>query len=152
NHIWGVVGYSGFKGTIDAEEHELREGMYRFDRGYGDFTKMGHTSNNTWGLGFTETNEVVASTANNTHSVYMGIPNEYYDGVEGLRNRGSIKIDGHYPMRAVTDHVRQVDVFGGYTAASGHHFYTARTYPEKYWDGYSMVAEPTGHLVHWARI
>ena len=152
NHIWGVVGYSGFKGTIDGEEHELRQGIYRFDRDYGDFKKMGHTSNNTWGLGFTETNEVFASTANNTHSVYMGIPNEYYDGVEGLRNRGSIKIDGHYPMRAVTDHVRQVDVFGGYTAASGHHFYTARTYPEKYWDGYAMVAEPTGHLVHWARI
>lgn len=152
NHIWGVVGYSGFNGTIGGEEMEFRQGIYRFDRDYGDFAKMGNTSNNTWGLGFTETNQVFASTANNTHSVFMGIPNEYYDDVKGLRNRGSIKIDGHYPMRPVTDHVRQVDVFGGYTAASGHHFYTARTYPERYWQGYAMVAEPTGHLVHWARI
>ena len=152
NHIWGVVGYSGFRGQVDGKELAFRQGIYRFDRGYGDFKKMGHTSNNTWGLGFTETNEVFASTANNTHSVYMGIPNEYYEDVEGLSNRGSIKIDGHYPMQTVTDKVRQVDVFGGFTAASGHHFYTARTYPERYWEGYALVAEPTGHLVHWARI
>ena len=152
NYIWGVVGYSGFRGTIGGEEFQLRQGIYRFDRDYGHFSKMGNTSNNTWGLGFTETGEVFASTANNTHSVYMGIPNSYFEDVKGLPNRGSMKIDGHYPMRAVTDHVRQVDVFGGYTAASGHHFYTARTYPEKYWTGHALVAEPTGHLVHWAQI
>lgn len=152
NHIWGVVGYSGFRGNIGGEDFEFRQGIYRFDRDYGNFKKMGHTSNNTWGLGFTETNEVFASTANNTHSVYMGIPNEFYEGVEGIRNRGSIKIDGHYPMQTVTDHVRQVDVFGGFTAASGHHFYSARTFPKQYWDNYALVAEPTGHLVHWARI
>src|SRR5690554_68684 len=142
NHIWGVVGYSGFRGQVDGKELAFRQGIYRFDREHGDFKKVGHTSNNTWGLGFTETNEVFASTANNTHSVYMGIPNEYYEDVEGLSNRGSIKIDGHYPMQTVTDKVRQVDVFGGFTAASGHHFYTARTYPERYWEGYALVAEP----------
>lgn len=152
NHIWGAVGYSGFKGSIAGEPHELRQGFYRFDRNYSHFEKMGNTSNNTWGLGITETNQVFASTANNTHSVFMGIPNSYYKNINGLKNHGSIKIDGHYAMKTVTDKVRQVDVFGGFTAASGHHFYTARKYPEKYWTGHAMVAEPTGHLVHWAQI
>ena len=152
NHIWGTVGYSGFKGSIAGKPLEFRQGIYRFDRDYTGFEKMGNTSNNTWGLGFTETNQVFASTANNTHSVFMGIPNSYYTNIKGLENHGSIKIDGHYSMKTVTDKVRQVDVFGGFTAAAGHHFYTARTYPEKYWTGHAMVAEPTGHLVHWARI
>lgn len=152
NKIWGVVGYSGFEGEIGLDSFRFRQGLYRFDPDYRNFEIMGNTSNNTWGLGFTETNQVFASTANNTHSVFMGIPSRYYEGLKGLRNRGSIKIDGHYPMHPVTDKVRQVDVFGGFTAASGHYFYTARDYPDKYWNNHAMVAEPTGHLVHWAKI
>lgn len=152
NRIWGSVGYSGFKGEIDGFPFDFRQGFFRFDRNYSNFEKTGNTSNNTWGLGFTEANQVFGSTANNTHSVYSGIPNRYYEKTEGLKNEGTIKIDGHYPMHPVTDKVRQVDVFGGFTAAAGHHFYTARHYPERYWNNYALIAEPTGHLVHQARI
>jgi len=152
NKIWGSVGYSGFKGEIDGEPFEFQQGFYRFDPDFTNFEKIGNTSNNTWGLGFTEENQVFGSTANNTHSVYMGIPNRYFDGVHGMGQDGTVKIDGHYHMHPVTDKVRQVDVFGGFTAAAGHYFYTAREYPQKYWNNYAMVAEPTGHLVHWAKI
>lgn len=152
NQIWGSVGYSGFKGEIDGESFDFQQGFYRFDPDFTNFEKVGNTSNNTWGLGFTEENQVFGSTANNTHSVYMGIPNHFFDGVHGLGHDGTVKIDGHYHMHPVTDKVRQVDVFGGFTAAAGHYFYTAREYPQKYWDHYAMVAEPTGHLVHWAKI
>src|SRR5690625_714031 len=152
NKIWGSVGYSGFKGEIDGEPFEFQQGFYRFDPEFTNFEKIGNTSNNTWGLGFTEENQVFGSTANNTHSVYMGIPNRYFDGVHGMGQDGTVKIDGHYHMHPVTDKVRQVDVFGRFTAAAGHYFYTAREYPQKYWNNYAMVAEPTGHLVHWAKI
>lgn len=151
NQIWGVVGYSGFKGTIAGEPRQFRQGIYRFTPDVSSFEFLTSTTNNTWGLGFTENNDVFASTANNTHSVYMGIPDQMAEGVEGIP-LGSPKIDGHYAMHPVTDKVRQVDVFGGFTAASGHNFYTARNFPDKYWDHAAFVTEPTGHLVHIAWI
>lgn len=152
NQIWGVVGYSGFEGMIAGESRKFSQGIYRFKPDLSSFEFMTATSNNTWGLGFTPTNEVFASTANNTHSVFMGIPNKALRDVQGIRPGGSMKIDGHYAMRTITSQVRQVDVFGGFTAASGHNFYTARAYPEAYWDHTALVCEPTGHLVHLAKI
>ena len=152
NHIWGTVGYSGFKGAIGGVPFTFGQGFYRFAPDVSSFEFMTSTSNNTWGLGFTENNDIFGSTANNTHSVFMGIPNKALQGVEGMNAGGSAKIDGHYAMHPITQHVRQVDVFGGFTAAAGHSFYTARNYPEEYWNRIAFVCEPTGHLVHSARI
>ena len=152
NKIWGVVGYSGFEGNIGGEDFRFRQGIYRFSRNFDDFEFMTSTSNNTWGLGFTEDNDVFASTANNTHSVYMSVPNAYFENVQGIPLGGSNKIDGHYAMHPITPNYRQVDVFGGFTAAAGHHFYTARNYPAKYQDHIAFVCEPTGGLVHAAII
>jgi len=151
NKIWGTVGYSGFKGTIAGRNYEFAQGIYRFARDVSSFEFMTSTSNNTWGLGFNENNDVFASTANNTHSVFMGIPDRAARNVEGIAI-GSVKIDGHYAMHPITDKVRQVDVFGGFTAAAGHNFYTARAYPESFWNKAAFVCEPTGHLVHIATI
>ena len=152
NQIYGTVGYSGFEGSIFGKEQKFSQGLYRFDPGFGTFEFLTNTSNNTWGLGITETNAVFGSTANNTHSVFLGIPNVDLIGVEGIPAQGSLKIDGHYDMRPITANYRQVDVFGGFTAAAGHHFYTARNYPREYWNRYAFVCEPTGGLVHIAKI
>ncbi|WP_089321352.1 PVC-type heme-binding CxxCH protein [Pontibacter ummariensis] len=152
NQIWGVVGYSGFDGTIAGQPRKFSQGVYRFAPDASTFEFVGKTSNNTWGLGFTEANDVFASTANNVHSVFVGIPSKHFQDVEGIPADGSAKIDGHYAMHPITDKVRQVDVFGGFTAASGHNFYTARNYPEAYWNKVALVCEPTGHLVHMAKI
>lgn len=152
NKIWGVVGYSGFEGIIAGVNRQFYQGIYRFKPDVSEFEFMTSTSNNTWGLGFTENNDVFASTANNTHSVFFAIPEKAVKTVEGIRLAGSMKIDGHYGMGPITDKVRQVDVFGGFTAASGHNFYTARSYPNEYWNQVAFVCEPTGHLVHMARI
>lgn len=152
NQVWGVVGYSGFEGSIAGKEQKFNQGVYHFTPDVSAFEFLTSTSNNTWGLGFTETNDVFASTANNTHSVFMGIPNNYFSGVEGIPQQGSKKIDGHYAMHAITPKVRQVDVFGGFTAAAGHSFYTARNFPKEYWNKMAFVSEPTGHLIHMARI
>ncbi len=152
NRVYGVLGYSGFKGNIFGQEQEFRQGVYRFDHHLEEFEFLTNTSNNTWGLGITEDNSIFASTANNTHSVFMGIPNKNFTDVEGITVQGSRKIDGHYAMRPITQNIRQVDVFGGFTAAAGHHFYTAREFPSHFWNKTAFVCEPTGGLVHIATI
>lgn len=152
NMIWGSVGYSGFKGNINGVNHEFRQALYRFSPDASHLEEMTQTSNNTWGLGFTEDFQVFASTANNTHSVYMAIPDRYYHGVKGMPKFGSKKIDGHYAFHPITEKVRQVDVFGGFTAAAGHNLYTARSFPEEYWNKIAFVCAPTGRLVHRAKI
>ncbi|MDR8393643.1 ThuA domain-containing protein [Aliifodinibius sp. S!AR15-10] len=161
NQIWGTLGYSGFEGTIGGEEFEFRQGFYRFTTDFDniDFEYLTATSNNTWGLGFNETFDVFGSTANNEHLVYMGIPQRYYadyewpEGTDRQRwSAGRKKIDGHYAMHPITRNYRQVDVFGGFTAASGFKFYTARQFPEKYWNRIAFVSEPTGNLTHQAII
>ncbi len=152
NKIYGVLGYSGFKGEIFGKPYEFRQGVYRFNTQFTDFEFVTSTSNNTWGLGITEDNALFASTANNTHSVFVGIPNASFANVEGIPAQGSGKIDGHYDMKTITPNVRQVDVFGGFTAAAGHHFYTARSFPSDYWNKVAFVCEPTGGVVHIAKI
>jgi putative membrane-bound dehydrogenase-like protein len=161
NNIWGSVGYSGFEGEINGDSLRFRQGFYRFSTDFDDidFEFLTSTTNNTWGLGFNETFDVFGSTANNEHAVYMGIPRRYYkdyewpEGSEGERwNAGTKKIDGHYAMRPITRNYRQVDVFGGFTAASGFKFYTARQFPKEYWNRIAFVSEPTGGLVHRAII
>lgn len=152
NHIYGVVGYSGFEGSIYDRDLNFRQNMYRFHPKKKYFEVLTNTSNNTWGLGITEDNSLFASTANNTHSVFLGIPIRIMHGSDSIPVEGSLKIDGHYAMQPITPNFRQVDVFGGFTAAAGHHFYTARDYPSNYWNRVAFVCEPTGGLVHIAKI
>ncbi|GAB5554194.1 MAG: ThuA domain-containing protein [Saprospiraceae bacterium] len=152
NKIWGVVGYSGFQGTVAGESLRFGQGIYNFSTKYEDLKFLSKTSNNTWGLGFTNEHDVFASTANNTHSVFMAIPDAYFDDIKGIPDNGSVKIDGHYEMLPITPNYRQVDVFGGFTAAAGHHFYTATNYPKNYQNRVAFVCEPTGGLVHQAII
>ncbi|MGO4919104.1 PVC-type heme-binding CxxCH protein [Maribacter spongiicola] len=152
NNLYGVVGYSGFEGNAFGYDLKFNQNVYRFNPKKKTFEVLTNTSNNTWGLGITEDNSIFASTANNTHSVFVGIPNKNLEDVKGIGADGSAKIDGHYYMQPITPNVRQVDVFGGFTAAAGHHFYTARAFPSTYWNKIAFVCEPTGGLVHQARI
>ena len=147
NYIWGTVGYSAFEGSIGNQDYKFGQGIYRFDSKASDFEFVTATSNNTWGLGFSETFDVFASTANNAHSWYLGIPDRYLNGLAGIPGVGSKKIANYYAFHPITRNVRQVDVFGGFTAAAGHNIYTARAYPKKYWNSMALVCEPTGHLL-----
>jgi putative membrane-bound dehydrogenase-like protein len=151
NRIWGSVGYSGFQGKSGEATLNFLQGIWRMRPDGTRLELMGSFSNNTWGLGFSETFDLFGSTANNTHAVYVGIPNRFSADVKGLPQRaGSKKIDGHYSMAPITSGVRQVDVFGGYTAAAGFNLYTARSFPKEYWNRIAFVNEPTGRLVHQA--
>lgn len=152
NQIWGVVGYSAYDGIVGTDTLKFSQAAYRFEPDGSGMEMMGKTSNNTWGLGFSETFDVFISTANNTHSGYLGVPNRLLSKAEGLNVKGVQKIDGHYAFHTVTQNFRQVDVFGGFTAAAGHQLYTARSFPKDYWNRIALVCEPTGHLLHQAII
>ncbi|WP_449353838.1 PVC-type heme-binding CxxCH protein [Algoriphagus litoralis] len=149
NKIWGVLGYSGFNGEVSGVKHQFGQGVYRFDPSGENLEYLGNTSNNTWGLGFTEDFETFISTANGQHSVYYALSNNLMKRpvFQGTAN-GIHGIDSHYDMPHLTPFLRQVDWFGGYTAAAGHNFYTARSFPKNYWNRISFVAEPTGRVLH----
>ena len=150
NWIWGSVGYSGFKGLVGSSKDTLQfgQGFFRFKTDGSKLEYMTSTSNNTWGMAFDETGNVFGSTANNAHGWYMPIPKHYFAGAAHLRENGSRSTDTHKDMKPITEKVRQVDVFGGFTAAAGHNFYTARAFPKAYWNRVAFVAEPTGHILH----
>lgn len=148
NWIWGCVGYSGFKGKLpETDSLKFGQAFFRFKPDGSKMEWMTTTSNNTWGFAFNETNDVFGSTANNSHGWYMAIPHRYFNSANMIDN-GSRSTDTHRDMKPITEKVRQVDAFGGFTAAAGHNFYTARAFPKKYWNNIAFVAEPTGHILH----
>ncbi|MEX1182033.1 MAG: PVC-type heme-binding CxxCH protein [Gemmatimonadota bacterium] len=151
NWIWGAVGDAGFAGDVGGEKMQFEDAIYRFRPDGSELEIVARYSNNTWGLGFTESFDLFANTANNEHSVFIAIPQRYYEGVRGLRGAGWARIDGHYARHTLAP-TRQVDYFGGFTAAGGHHFYSARSYPREYWNRIAFVHEATGGLVHRAVI
>lgn len=149
NKIWGVVGYAGFDGTIDGKSFKFGQGVYHFSPDGKKFDFLARTSNNTWGLGFTEENDVFISTANNTHSAYFSMPAKFMRRTLPETTIQPVqKLDGHYDIHVVFPNLRQVDVQGGFTAAAGHNFYTARNFPKNYWNRIAFVAEPTGRMLH----
>jgi putative membrane-bound dehydrogenase-like protein len=156
NYIWGTVGYSRFKGQVGDKTFDFGQAVYRFKPDGSGFEQVTGTTNNTWGLGMSETFDVFGSTANNDPSFYVAIPNRYFEGVEGLPmpagggrgvGAGYQSAAQFYNAHYVTPYIRQVDVFGGYTAGAGHQLYTARAFPKRYWNRIAFINEPTAHLV-----
>jgi uncharacterized protein len=158
NYIWGTVGYSGFDGEMNGKKMTFGQGVYRFKPDGSGFEYVTGSTNNTWGLGFSETFDVFGSTANNDPSFYVAIANRYFEGVDGLLTTsgpgarptsgpGYQSLAQFYNAHYVTPYIRQVDVHGGYTAAAGHQLYTARQFPQRYWNRIAFITEPTAHLV-----
>ena len=148
NWIWMAIGYAGFEGIVGEDKHQFKQGLFRLKPDMSSLDYLAHFSNNTWGLGVSENGDVLASTANNEHSVHLVIPERYFQRVNGFDKAGYAPSAPYKKMHPITDKVRQADVFGGYTAAAGHALYTARHFPKDYWNRAAFVNEPTGHLVH----
>jgi azurin len=143
-----VVGYSGYyNGKKGKDSVRISNGVYKFDPNTRQLEYLSNTSNNTWGLGFSEENDVFISTANNTHTAFLGMPRRYFQKVN-INETGVEKLDAHYAVHTGTKNLRQVDVHGGFTAAAGHSLYTARVFPKEYWNKVAFVTEPTARLVH----
>ncbi len=148
NRIWGTVGYSGFRTLVGVDTVNYSQGLWALNSDGKSFEWLGNTTNNTWGLGFSEDYDAFVSTANNTHSAALVVPKRYLDKA-GLTNETGIeKIESHYRMHVATKNLRQVDVHNGFTSAAGHSLYTARKFPKSYWNRVAFVTEPTGRVIH----
>ncbi len=145
--VYGMVGYSGFRGTVGGEEHSFRTGFYRFRPDGSKFEFLRNTNNNSWGVSFTEEGLLFGSTANGNPSVYLPIPNRYYESVRGWTSSVLGRTATNAKFYPISEKVRQVDHHGNFTAAAGHAIYTARRLPKTYWNRAAFVNGPTGHLV-----
>lgn len=150
NWIYGMCGYSGFNGTVADERIRFGQGLFRFkvepDLKVSKLEFLRSTNNNSWGVAFNENGELFGSTANGCPLVHLTIPNRYFEKVRGLTPSAlqNIVFDNH--IEPVVKEYRQVDWHGGFTAGAGCEIYTARTYPEEYWNKVAFVSEPTAHL------
>lgn len=156
NWIWSMQGYNTSRPKFDGLKEEgqsFRQGFWRFrlsnsdDPVVTDLEFVRSTNNNTWGLGISEEGLIFGSTANHNPSTFMPFANRYYEKVRGWAPSDIGTIATDWKFDPVTDNVRQVDQFGGYTAGAGHALYTARTFPQQWWNRTAFVCGPTGHLV-----
>lgn len=149
NWIWAMQGYNNSQPVaLGQSQQAFRMGFFRMKPDGSEVEFIRSTNNNTWGLGISEEGLVFGSTANGNPSIYMPIPNRYYERVRGWTPSLTLSsIADTNQFRPITDKVRQVDHHGGYTAAAGHALYTARSYPREYWNRTAFVNGPTGHLV-----
>ncbi len=151
NWIWATTGYSGFGGKVGGVIHNFSSGVFRFKPDGSAMEFLQNTTNNTWGLGFTEEFDIHGSTANANPSWYLSFPRRYYEqaGLSQPRTPRADKNPDFYPSS--TD-IRQVDAHDKYTAGAGHAFYTARRFPKSYWNKIAFICAPTGKLVgQWER-
>lgn len=148
NQVWGSVGYNGFRGSVGPSSYargQFGSGYFRFPVDGSNLEYVARTSNNTWGVAFTEDNFVFGSTANSRPSNFVHIPLRYYRAM-GARDTVLPDIADRLDVFPVTD-ILQVDQFGRYTAGAAHEVYTARAFPREYWNRIAFVAEPTAHLI-----
>jgi uncharacterized protein len=155
--IYGTVGYAGFEGMVGGKLAKFDTGVFRFLPDGSRIEFIGKTTNNTWGLGFTEQFDILGSTANRQPSwQVIGDGGNVHRADKGTRIfpttldvQGSdgwdppVELLGDGKIRAKARH---------YTAASGHGVYTADRFPEDWRNKVAFVCEPTGHLVSMTRL
>ena len=144
--VYATVGYSGFGGAVGGERHEFAQGLLRFRADGSKLEFLQHTTNNTWGLGFTSAGDIVGSTANGNPSWYLTFADASYRTV-GMQPHSTPRADDNPLFLPIAREIRQVDFFDRYTAAAGHAVYTATRFPAEYRERTALVCEPTGNLV-----
>ena len=146
NWIYATVGYSGFKGEVGGKKHEFSSGLFRFRPDGSEMEFLQSTTNNTWGLGFTSDFDILGSTANANPSWFFTFSQNTYRSA-GIDPPRTPRADDNPKFFPISTDIRQVDVFGGYTSAAGHSFYTSNRFPEPWRERVAMITEPTGKLV-----
>lgn len=161
NWIYATVGYSGVDIEVAGKKHKFAQAVFRFRPDLSELELLQNTTNNTWGLGFTEQGDVTGSTANNNPSWILSIPQAAYAG-SGIPQPKTPRLDTSVmvdrkakkpntqelaKMYTNTADVTQVDQIGGYTAAAGHHFHTDNVSADIFAANNVFICEPTGHIV-----
>jgi len=161
NWLYATVGYSGVNIDLPDGKHKFGAGVFRFRPDLSKMELLQNTTNNTWGLGFTEEGDLTGSTANNNPSWMVSIPAAAYanTGIQQPKTPRldtAVKLDTkkgqpsgpRFPkMYPNTRDVTQVDQIDGYTAAAGHQYYTDNVLAETFAPNNAFICEPTGHIV-----
>lgn len=148
--IYGAVGYAGYRGPLrGGSVGGFGQGLWRCRPDGSEMEFLAQFSNNTWGLGFRSDGELWGSTANGAPSFFVGAPKPDLLAADPL-HPGAAPVHDFTALHPLT-HLRQVDFFGGYTAAAGHRFLESPLFPSDF-QGDALVCEPTGHLVARLRI
>ena len=151
NWIYATVGYSGLDIKIGNKQHKSRQGVFRFKPDGSAVEILQNTTNNTWGLGFTEEGRVMGSTANNNPSWWLDIPLAAYQE-SGIKPRRTPRSDSGDKIAPITFDTLQVDVRGGITAGAGHTIYTAQLFPKDWHNQRVLICAPTCKIVSAPRL
>ena len=141
NKIYGCLGGGGFT----RDKYRFSAAIWRMEVNGKDVTLVSNLSGNSWGLGISEDFELFASSANKVPALHIHAPYPYFDAV-GLKKEPALQIFDYSTFYPVTV-TRQGDHFGSYTAAAGFDIYTARSFPERFWNKTAFVGAPTGKLL-----
>src|SRR3954454_15693487 len=95
-------------------------GTFRFKPDGSDIEFLHQFSNNSWGQSQNAAGDDFGGTANGAPIFFGGIPQNVVPG--NLRVMTAKKINVEPMCHPITTNIRQVDVFGGYTAAAGSAF------------------------------
>ncbi len=140
NWLYGCVGYSGFNGEIKGVKKQFGQGTYRFKADGSALEFLHQFSNNAWGHSANEFGDQFGGTANNAPIFFGGIPATVVP--KGMRALTAKRINVEDKCHTITPNFRQVDVFGGFTAAAGSAFIHSDRLPARL-QGKAMVCEPT---------
>ncbi len=140
NWLYGDVGYNG--GTVKTVK--FGSGVVRMRMDGSKFESVGASSGgNSSGLGFTEDGQVFNSAATgggNTHAQHAVVP---------VQGQSTKEISGYgNKFFPITKDLMQGDQAGGFTAATSQEVYTARLFPQGFWNKATFVTDGTGHLVN----
>ena len=144
NWIYGCVGYSGIEGYVGGKKHQFAMGTYRFKADGSAIEFLHQFTNNAWAHSYNDAGDQFGGTANGAPIFYGGIPATAYP--EGSRGQTAKKINVVDTCHTITPNFRQVDVFGGYTAAAGSNFIYSESLPKRF-QGKAMICEPTMKVV-----
>ncbi len=144
NWLYGCVGYSGFSGTVGGVRSQFAQGTYRFKSDGSALEFLHQFSNNSWGHSANDAGDQFGGTANGAPIFYGGIPATAY--APNARRLTAKKINIEDKAHTITPNFRQVDVFGGYTAAAGSAFIYSSNMPPRL-QGKAMICEPTMKLI-----
>jgi putative membrane-bound dehydrogenase-like protein len=144
NWLHGCVGYSGFKGTVGGKMLDFTMGTYRFKADGSALEFLHQFTNNSWAQSFNAAGDEFGGTANGAPIFYGGIPANL--APQGMKLMSAKRINIEPKAHAITTNYRQVDVFGGYTAACGSSFIYSANLPPRL-QGKAMICEPTMKLI-----
>ena len=144
NWIHGCVGYSGFRGTVGGRELQFAQGTYRLKADGSSLEFLHQFTNNSWGQAINEFGDDFGGTANNAPLFFGGLPAAIVP--KGMRAMTAKRINTEDRAHTITPNFRQVDVFGGFTAAAGSAIIHSDNLPARL-QGKAMVCEPTMKLV-----